>query len=197
MQASLPPVAADDEEDDAVAAAANEASLRPVAGDEEEDDVVVAASQAAIAAIAAAALAETEAGLNGEEEEEMRYCACDLEIVGLFSSTNGRSCSAHQCCGKEVKKGDILRLVKTVVTVNMAPEEAIKLVRIIDGVDGCTVAFVPRVWTNLNMVKRNINKFVVVQELYEHSSNVSKRMKSKRNLGVAGCIYLDEIPRDE
>lgn len=162
--------------------------------DVEEEGVDDTLPPMAMAAEAALAVA----GLDAEEEDEvMRYCPSDLEIVGLFSSTNGRSCTAHKCCGREVKKGHIRRLVKTIIAVNMMMEEAIKLVCIIDGVDACTVAFMPQVWTNLPSVQRNINKFVLVQELFESSSIVSKQMKSKKNLGVAGCIYLDEIPREE
>lgn len=161
--------------------------------DEMEDDITAdARAAAAKAVLAAAALDKEEA-----HEPEMRISSSDLEIVGLLSSTSGRSCSSHVCCGKEVKKGDVLRLVKTVVTVSNRPEDAIKLVKIIDGADCCTVAFVPRVWTPLPRVQRNINKFVMVQEMYHESTNVSKRDKSIKNLGVAGCVFLDEIPHDE
>lgn len=170
----------------------------PTLGSDNEEEAGDVSSQPAATAMAEAALAATVRTLDAEvEEEEMRCSSSDLEIVGLFSSSNGRSCSAHRCCGREVKKGNVLRLVKTCVTINMAPEEAIKCVRIVDGVDSCTVAYIPRVWGNLPRVKRNIDKFVVVQELYAESANVSKRMKSKKNMGVAGCIYLSEIPRNE
>jgi len=69
----------------------------------------------------------------------------DLEIVGLKSSTNGRSCCLHSCCGEEVTIGTILRLVKCTVAVDGTVEEAVKCVRVIEGIDGCTVGFVPRV----------------------------------------------------
>jgi hypothetical protein len=41
----------------------------------------------------------------------------DLEIVGLLSSTNGRSCSVHSECGRCVVPGDILRLKETIVSI--------------------------------------------------------------------------------
>jgi hypothetical protein len=121
----------------------------------------------------------------------------DLEVVGLMGVGNGRSCNIHQCCGAEVKVGDLLRLVKTVVTVGQKSEEAVKLVRVIDCVDGCTVGFIPRCWTELDKVQRNINKFVVVKELYRESTNVCKREKSARNVGMCSVIFLENIPRNE
>ena len=72
------------------------------------------------------------------------YTPPDLEIVGLNSSTNDRSCCQHKTCGEHVVVNDVLRLVNCVVTINGRAEEAVKLVKIADGSDTCTVAFVPR-----------------------------------------------------
>lgn len=66
----------------------------------------------------------------------------DIEIVGLHSSTNGRSCCQHACCGKHAAVNDVVRLVRTVVTVNDNIEPAIKVVKIADGVETCTIGFV-------------------------------------------------------
>jgi hypothetical protein len=66
----------------------------------------------------------------------------DLDIVGLMGIGNG--CNIYKCCGAAVQVGDILQLVKTVVTVGNQSEEAVKLVRVIDCVDGCTVGFNPQ-----------------------------------------------------
>jgi hypothetical protein len=79
----------------------------------------------------------------------------DIEIVGLDSSTNGRSCTCHATCGQYVFVDDILRLVRCVVTVNGVTEEAIKLVKITDATDSCTVAYVPRVSVNLPKISRS------------------------------------------
>lgn len=69
----------------------------------------------------------------------------DLEMVGLFGVTNGRSCSCHDICGEYVEVGDLVRLVKTTVEINAIYEDAIKVVKIEDGVDSCTVGYIPRV----------------------------------------------------
>ena len=99
----------------------------------------------------------------------------DFEIVGLHHSSNGRSCSIHQRCGSSVLVGDVLRLVNTTVTVDGVDEPAIKCVKVIDGIDTCTVAFVPRVQAQLSKVKDNINRFVQVVELYTDSDSPYKR----------------------
>jgi hypothetical protein len=121
----------------------------------------------------------------------------DLEIVGLYANNNGRSCTIHTMCGDHVKVGDVLRLVKTVVTINGHLEDAIKLIKIIDGADACTVAFIPRLQVRLPIVLRNINHFCVVKELYSQSTNSYKRQKLHRNLGMAGVVLLNEIPINE
>jgi hypothetical protein len=77
----------------------------------------------------------------------------DMEIVGLFGSSNGRCCSVHHGCGKHVKVGDLLCLKETLVTVDGMSEHAVKLVKITDGVDGCTVAFIPRLFMQLPKVR--------------------------------------------
>jgi hypothetical protein len=68
-----------------------------------------------------------------------------FEIVGLHHNSQGRSCTMHSHCGKHVLEGDILQLVRVVIQIrdDKEPEEAISLVKIIDGTEGCVVAFVP------------------------------------------------------
>ena len=66
-----------------------------------------------------------------------------LEIIGLDNDTDSRSCTAHDGCGEHVAAGDALHLVRCVVTCNDVDKVAIKCVKVIDGVDTCTVACVP------------------------------------------------------
>lgn len=122
----------------------------------------------------------------------------DLEIVGLYASGNGRTCFQHKICGEYVKEDDLLRLVKCVVEVKKDQvEEAVKLVKIADGAESCTVAFVPRVFANDPKVIRNIGKYVQVIELYQDSDNTHKRRLSGQNYGMASVVFLDDIPINE
>jgi len=54
------------------------------------------------------------------------------------------------------------------------------------------LAFVPRVLANLPVVKKQINKFVVVGELYDDSPNKYKKDKSFKNCGMASVVTLAE-----
>ena len=120
-----------------------------------------------------------------------------FEIVGLQSSSNGRSCTLHECCGEDVMVGDVLRLVPCTVLVDGVVEEAIKLVKVSSGLDQCTVGFVPRALMGLPAVKNQTNKFVQVTELYYESNNSYKKDKSYKNCGMAKVTALDETGQME
>lgn len=121
----------------------------------------------------------------------------DLEIVGLDMSSNGRSCTVHAACGQTLQVGDIVRLVKTIVAVEGVMEDAVKAVRVSDGVDGCTVGFVPFALIETDLVRNNLDKFGIVRFLYKESSNSYQRRKSYQNYGMAGISLLSEIPKNE
>jgi hypothetical protein len=63
-----------------------------------------------------AAINQLMAIITSMMDEEPDY---DLEIVGLRSGTNDRSCCQHEICGAQVLVGDVLRLVKCIVTINL------------------------------------------------------------------------------
>jgi hypothetical protein len=106
------------------------------------------------------------------EEDEPVVEDIDLEIVGLLASTNGRSCSVHSECGKSVVVGDLLRLKECVVSISGVTENAIKLVKITDdGVEGCTVAYIPRMALKSPIIRRNINCFCRVKDIYCNSKS--------------------------
>jgi hypothetical protein len=123
----------------------------------------------------------------------------EFEIVGLHHPSNGRSCCQHSCCGNYVEEGDVLRLVHVVVQIcpESLPEDAIKLIKIMDGVEGCCVGFVPRPFAMLEWIQQKIGSCCIVLELFDTSTNPYKRRMSKRNYGVASCVFLDSIPRME
>jgi hypothetical protein len=123
----------------------------------------------------------------------------DFEIVGLHHNSNGRSCCQHTTCGMHVSVGDVLRLLHVVVRIREEgqPEDAIKMVKIIDGTEACCVGFVPRPFAKTERIKKMIGKCCIVIELYDNAVNPYKRRLSKRNYGVASCIFIDDIPSME
>jgi hypothetical protein len=59
----------------------------------------------------------------------------DGEIVGLESSTNGRSCGSHECCGKHRCVGDFVRFRLVILEGDGYGQdtEAMKEIKIKDG----------------------------------------------------------------
>lgn len=121
----------------------------------------------------------------------------DFEVVGLDKDTNGCSCCQHKICGKHLMPRDIVRLARCVVDVGWGPEEATKVVRIMDGVEGCTVGFVPRQQANMPKIRRAIGQFAQVMDIYNYSQNATKKHKSLRNGGMCCCLLLSSIQERE
>jgi hypothetical protein len=130
----------------------------------------------------------------GDDGEPFRH----LEIYGLTEYSNGRACEMHQCCGQQVKVGDVLRLQKCVIdTHEGGTQEAIACILIRDASETCRVAFIPRVFHHSPLLRQQINKHVQVTELYRESPNTAKRRKDHLNCGVGGIIFLNLIPQLE
>jgi hypothetical protein len=119
-----------------------------------------------------------------------------FEIVGMYGDSNGRCCAEHDECGRHLDVGDICRLVRTQVRINSEEEDAIALVKLVDGTEACTVGFVPRAMLKNKLVLRNVEKEVQVMEIYEHSENSTKRRMATRNHGMASVCPLNMIPRN-
>jgi hypothetical protein len=99
----------------------------------------------------------------------------DFEMIGLHASANHRSCERHQVCGHDVARNDTLRLVQCMVEKpGVEPEAAIKLVKIEDGNETCTVAFLPTAYAMMPSIYTNVNQFATVLELYSDSPSPFK-----------------------
>jgi hypothetical protein len=68
----------------------------------------------------------------------------DGEILGLKLGTRGRSCEAHLCCGASLHVGDLFRFRLVMLEVQGgSPLEALEVLKIKDGTEGCHVRFLP------------------------------------------------------
>jgi hypothetical protein len=139
--------------------------------------------------------------MNQNDVDTMTEGFSDLQFVGLYGSTNGRNCERHSCCGEHASVGDLVRLKRTVVTINRdgipKVEDAIKIVRIEDGVESCTIGFIARTQMTVPLVIRSINKLCVISEIYDTSDDTYLRGVSKKNVGMAGMNLVDNIPISE
>eukprot|EP00977_Amphora_coffeiformis_P012247 scaffold3028_cov174-Amphora_coffeaeformis.AAC.19 len=84
----------------------------------------------------------------------------------------------NEVCGVHVNPDDALHLKETQVSVNRVIEPALLCVCVNRAVDGCTVAFVPQMIAYMEKIKKHINKFIMVIELYNHSLS-SQYLKAK------------------
>ena len=113
------------------------------------------------------------------------------EIVGLNCNGSGRTCCSHDCCGKFLAINDLVRFKSDNVEIDGKLELAMKVVTIKDGVEACTVGFLPR-YMHTHIVHLD-NKFAQVIEIYDQSTNSYKKSKSKRNMGMASYCILDYV----
>ena len=111
----------------------------------------------------------------------------DEEIVGFKVSSHGRSCESHSCCGEHVSADDMIRFEYCIIDVDRKSEDAVKVCRILDGTESCVIGVLPRTLVASNK-ERYIGKFAQMVELYENSDNRTKRLKNRRNLGMAAAL---------
>jgi hypothetical protein len=92
-----------------------------------------------------------------------------------------------------IKVNDTLRLKECIVIIDNQPEPAIKLVKIAEGCETCTVGFIPRMYYKLPKVKNSINGLLQVVSLYKDGTTYKKH-KDHANKGMASCVFMDDIP---
>ena len=107
-----------------------------------------------------------------------------VEIVGINSNTNGRSCEEHHTCGCVLEEDCLVRLRKRQVYINGHEQSLVGVYWVSDGVDRCLVGYLHR-----HQVK-HLNKLegalCQVTEVYsDNSDSPMKRHKHKKNFGCA------------
>jgi hypothetical protein len=131
-----------------------------------------------------------------------------VKFLALKAFGNGRSCGQHDCCGMVVVPNDILHLKlpiidgmgvgKEVDSEDTMPEETIKAVHVWDGTELCTVGFLSRSIVAVEKDKaRYIGRFEQVIELYDHLTDKTMSLKSKRNMGVTSFRLLEDIQEQD
>ena len=145
-------------------------------------------------------------GCAGPRKKKMNDQQHDGEIVGLHASTNGRSCNQHECCGRHLQPGQIVRLKTEVMEVvyetpgdpepDARVETVIKAVLVLHGTELCTVGFLPRhVAARPQEAARLNNKFAQIIELYDETAgDLARHTKSRRNHGMASYVLLENVP---
>jgi hypothetical protein len=119
----------------------------------------------------------------------------DGEIVGLESSTNGRSCGSHECCGKHLCVRDLVRFRLVILEGDGDGQdtEAMKVIKIKDVTESCHVRFLQRYIVNGARKEELTNAHGQVILLYKDSTIEMTKRKNKRLLDMASFRLLADI----
>ena len=120
-----------------------------------------------------------------------------IEIVGTEASSNGRSCEAHEVCGRSVLFDDVVVRLRKVQILNerQIEETAIAAYLVSDGIDQCRVGFLQR--HMLKYARQYDGVLAQVTEVYcADSESPMKRKKYHHNRGCCLAVIISSIPAD-
>ena len=114
-----------------------------------------------------------------------------VEIVGINSNTNGRSCEEHHTCGCVLEEDTLVRLRKRQVYINGREQSAVGVYWVSDGVDRCLVGYLHRHQVkHLNKLEGALCQVTEV--------GPTKRHKHKKNFGCAiAAIVSSNEPKTD
>ena len=110
-----------------------------------------------------------------------------VEIAGVNSPTNGRSCEEHHICGEVVIEDVVLHLRKVQVQINQQEQSAIAAFWVSDGIDRCRIGYLPKAYV------KNWKQYdgALVIEVYSaESDSPTKCQKFHRNHGLAVAVVI-------
>ena len=110
-----------------------------------------------------------------------------VEIVGIYSNTNGHSCEEHHTCGCVLEEDSLIRLQKRQVYINGHEQSAVGVYWVSDGMDQCLVGYLHQ-GKHLNKLEGALCQ---VTEVYsDNSDSPMKRHKHKKNFGCATAAIV-------
>ena len=112
-----------------------------------------------------------------------------IEIFGIESPTNGRSCEEHDVCGSVLQDDVVVRIRKVQVVIEEKEETAIAVFWVSDGADRCRVGYLPKFhvkhWKLLEGALAQI-----IEVYHEDSDSPTKRQQHHRNSGCAVAALI-------
>ena len=116
-------------------------------------------------------------------------CGDTVEIVGVNSPANGRSCEEHPICGEVVIEDMVLCLRKVQVLINQQEESAVMAFLVLDGIDCCHIGHHPKAY--VKKWKQYEGALVQVVEVYSgDSDSPTKHQKFHRNHGLTVGVII-------
>ena len=117
-----------------------------------------------------------------------------VEIIGIHYRGNGRRCSKHDGCGKEIQVDTLLKIKRVVLVVKGVDMSLLAVYKMSGGEETCMVGFLNREF--LATYERYNNKLVQVTELYKNSTNEKVVMRGEVNNGICGAVFLHTVDND-
>jgi hypothetical protein len=120
-----------------------------------------------------------------------------VEIVGIESGTQGRSCEEHDICGLVLAEDVVVRFRKIQVIVDGKEQSAIAAYHVSDGIDRCRVGFLPhhlvKHWKKYDGVLAQI-----IEVYSKESESPTSKRKFHRNKGccvaaIISCLNEDTV----
>ena len=100
----------------------------------------------------------------------------------------------HDTCGDSLMVGDVCKLILVRINIQDIEEEAIKVVKMVDGNEACMVGFVSRSFTAMERVYSHVGGFIEINEVYKNSTNEYKKRIALRNKGMASATLIMNEP---
>jgi hypothetical protein len=119
-----------------------------------------------------------------------------IDIVGMETAENGRSCHAHEVCGAQLDPGSKVRIRKeTYISPTTRDEEDCLVAYVVgNGVMTCKVGYLPR-HLSIRRADDYDGMYAHVVEVYSaRSVNITKLQKRHRNLGCCVATILGNAP---
>lgn len=118
-----------------------------------------------------------------------------VDVVGLASDSDGRSCNLHTFCGHYVGLHDVLICKWSVQTFKDEPEVCVRVFLINrDGLPACHVGYLPKRLLKKNEGREYDKMVLQVTDDLRLSDNASERSRSHRNVGMVHCTNVSNHP---
>ena len=114
----------------------------------------------------------------------------NIEIIYLDYLYKKQSCVNSLCCCKNVMVNNTLIIN---FNNNNKIDEIYEVYITVNKEMRCKIAYIPREYHNIIKKKLEVNSklYLSITEIYNNSENIYKRKISKKNKGMAACIFLN------
>ena len=117
-----------------------------------------------------------------------------VEIVGIARGDRGRSCEEYDVCGAVLQEDCVVWIWHVqIIGATGNEESALAAYWISNGIDCCSVGFLPR--HLLKQWEENDGSIAQVVDIYKGSDSPAKKRKNVRNSGYCEAVLNEDTHR--